>query len=193
MGQCLRCRNPQTLALRKIWICVAAVALVPLAANASMALQTTIVENGAPISIDQCVATVTKTGDAYTLDADVDFTNIGQQTVVEVRFGFKTFDARGLGAQTYTDDHTGSFVSGIPVDHTKAPATAAGPDAWSVAAVPNGSKVSCSVVFARFDDGSTWNDTEGPAGNGTLYTPLPSTSTAPTPGWRFPDATPPAN
>jgi hypothetical protein len=176
------------LTLKKTWLWMAGAALIPLAAGASTNLQATIVQNGAPISIDQCVAVLQNIAPGNTNDSlseYVDFTNVSQRTVTDVRFAFEIVDASGRTERTVTGDTTGSFSPGVAINHSKA--LPADPDDMrqTIGSAPRGAKVLCSVKMVRFEDGSVWNEGDGPAGSAVIYTPLPGPS--PTMQWQWPE------
>ena len=172
---------------RKAWLWIAGAALIPLAAGASTSLPTTIVENGAPISIDQCTAALQTTAVGSTsgsLSESVDFSNVSQRTAVEVRFAFETDDASGRTERIVTGDKAGSFPPGIAINHSRAVAADVEVMRQTIDTVPNVTKVFCSVQMVRFDDGSVWHEGDGPAGSAVIYTPLPGPSTT---QWQFPE------
>jgi hypothetical protein len=176
------------LTLKKTWLWMAGAAVIPLAAGASTNLQTTIVQNGAPISIDQCVAVVQNTAGGNTNDSlsgYVDFTNVSQRTATEVRFAFEIVDASERTERSVTGDKTGSFAPGVAINHSKP--LPADPDDMrqTIGSVASGAKVLCSVKMVRFNDGSVWHEGDGPAGSAVIYTPLPGPS--PTVQWQWPE------
>jgi hypothetical protein len=184
-------RNFEVLTLRKTWLWIAGTALIPLAAGASTSLQTTIVQNGAPISIDECVAVLQSSGGNKTnsyLSERVDFTNVSQLRATEVRFAFEIVDAGGRTESTLTGDTSGSFAPGVAITHSTAPAAGADDMRQTISGVPSAAKVACSVRMVRFDDGSVWHEGDGPAGSAVMYTPLPGPST--TPQWQWPEDRP---
>ena len=73
---------------------------------AAATLMTTIVENGAPISVDECTAALQK----GSLAERVDFTNVSQRTATEVRFAFEIVDTTGRTAQIVSGDVMGTFA-----------------------------------------------------------------------------------
>ncbi len=133
---------------------------------------TTIVENGAPISIDRCTAVLQNDS----LAEHLDFSNVSQRTATDVRFAFEIVDANEQTERAFTGDAMGSF----------APAQAAHPAEMrqSINALPSGDKILCSVRMVRFSDGSVWHEGDGPAGSGTMFTPLPGPT--PTTQWQWP-------
>jgi hypothetical protein len=174
------------LTLKKTWVWIAGAALVPLAAGASTSLQTTIVENGAPISIDQCVAVLhTTSGGSRNdyLSEYVDFTNVSQRTATEISFAFEIVDAGERTERIVTGDKAGSFAPGVAIDRSTALPGDRGMS-QPIDSIPSGAKVLCSVKMVRFDDGSLWHEGDGPAGNAIIFTPLPGPS--PTPQWQWP-------
>jgi hypothetical protein len=179
------------LTATKAWLWIAATAAIPLAAAAS-SLQTTIVESGAPISIDQCGAVLERAADGsldYHLSESLDFTNVSQRTAVEVRFAFKIVDPIGRTEHTLVGERLGSFAPGIPVDQPAALRADPNPTGQTIDAVPSGATVLCSVQMVRFDDGSVWHEGDGPAGSAAVFTPAPGPSS--TPQWQWQDQTPP--
>jgi hypothetical protein len=184
-------RKSRPLTSRKIWVSVAGSTLIcfaaVLGAAGSTDLQSTIVQNGAPIAIDRCV--VARNSDAHgspndVLSEDVGFTNISQQTVTQVRFRFEIVDASGRTERTVTDEKSGTFAPGVAINDAKA-AGALSDDAGQrsgVSAQPI--KVLCLVQFVRFEDGSIWHEGDSPAGNASIYTPLPGPT--PTTQWQWP-------
>ena len=158
-----------------------------MATGASTTLPTTIVQNGAPISIDQCVAELQAAahGNANYLSENVDFTNVSQRTATEVNFGFEIVDSSERTEQTVTSDRMGNFAIGIAIDRSKALPATPNDAQQMVSGAPNGAKVFCSVKMVRFDDGSVWHEGDGPAGSALIYTPLPGPS--PTPPWQWPE------
>ena len=172
---------------RKAWLWIAGAALIPLAASASTSLPTTIVENGAPISIDQCTAALQTTAGGNTsgsLSEYVDFSNVSQRTAIEVRFAFETVDASRRTERIFTGDKAGSFPPGIAIDHSKALPGDPNYMRQTIDIVPSVAKVLCSVQMVRFDDGSVWHEGDGPAGSAVIYTPLPGPTTT---QWQFPE------
>lgn len=161
----------------KVWSRIFFVALVPAVAAAATSIPTTIAESVAPISIDRCAALVQPAGTGYEIAEYVDFTNVSQKTATDVRFALRLLDADGMPQRTLTDERSGRFSPGVPtIDPIATRAT--------VDALPASAKISCAVQMARFDDGSVWNDGDGPMGNGSIFTPPPQAP--PTPSWRFP-------
>jgi hypothetical protein len=186
----LRRGNFKTLPLNKWWLCIAAVASLPLLAGASAAIETTIPESVAPITIDRCVVMLQKTPAGHAFSDYLDFTNVGQRTVTEVRFAFRIVDAIGRTEGTLTDDKAGPFAPGIAISHsTVAPVASETPQA--INAIPASAKIVCSVQMVRFDDGSVWNDGDGPVGTGVLVTPPPQPAATPPWQWPFDPPTPP--
>ena len=171
----------------KLWLCIAAMAWVPLLAGASTAVETTIPESVAPITIDRCVVTLQKTAAEETFLDDVDFTNVSQRTVTEVRFALRIVDAIGRTDGSLTDDKVGPFAPGVSISHSNG-APIAGETPQAINAIPASAKIVCSVQMVRFDDGTIWNDGDGPVGTGVLVTPPPQP--AATPPWQWPFATP---
>jgi hypothetical protein len=166
---------------------ILAAALMLLAAVASPNLQSTIVENGAPIAIDRCVvalANVGYSGGQSSFSEEVGFTNISQRTATQVRFGFEMLDMDGLTERTVTGDKLGKFAPGAAIGDSDG----SGPDTeymrQTVNATPHVSKALCKVQMVRFDDGGVWHDGDGPAGNGVMFTPPPGPS--PSPQWQWP-------
>src|SRR5580658_3538759 len=95
MSPGLRRGNFAVLSPRKLWLCIVATALMPLLAGASAAIPTTIPVSVAPITIDQCVVMAQKTPAGYAFSDYVDFTNVSQRTVTDVRFTLRLVDAIG--------------------------------------------------------------------------------------------------
>jgi hypothetical protein len=174
----------------KLWLCIAAMAWVPLLAGASTAVETTIPESVAPITIDRCVVTLQKTAAEETFLDDVDFTNVSQRAATEVRFRFEIVDAIGRTAGNLTDDKVGEFAPGIPISHSAAAPTGSS-QPQAVNSVPASSKIVCMVQMVRFDDGSVWNEGDGPVGTGSMITPPPQPSETPRWQWPFDPPTPP--
>ena len=156
----------------------------PLLADASTAIETTIPESVAPITIDRCVVTLQKTPAGNAFSDDVDFTNVSQRAATEVRFRFEVVDAIGRTAGNLTDDKVGEFAPGVPVSHSTAVPTGSNQPQQAINAIPASSKVVCMVQMVRFDDGSVWNEGDGPVGTGSMITPPPQPSA--TPYWQFP-------
>jgi hypothetical protein len=174
--------------VKKAWVSIAGAALIPLAVGASTSLPTTIVQNGAPISIDRCVAVLQNAASASTnasLLEYVDFSNVSQRTATEVRFAFEIVDASGRTERIVTGDKPGSFAPGIAIAHSKALPADPNSVRQPINALPSGAKVLCSVRMVRFDDGSIWREGDGPAGSAVIYTPLPGPSE--TPPWQWPE------
>lgn len=166
------------------WLWIAGATLIPLAAGASTSFPTLIVQNGAPIAIDQCAAlqNTAQSNTAY-LSEYVDFTNVSQRTATEVRFAFEIVDSAGRTEQIVTSERTGSFEAGVAIDQSKARPLNPNEMKQMVNSVPSGAKIFCSVKMVRFDDGSVWHEGDGPAGSAVIYTPLPQ----PSPTWRWPE------
>ncbi len=173
-----------TAPLAKLWLCIAAMASIPLLAGAATAIETTIPESVAPITIDRCVVTLQKApaGDAFS--DEVDFTNVSQRAATEVRFRFEFVDAIGRTTGSLTDDKVGEFAPGVPVSHSTAAPTGSSPPPQSINNLSASSKIVCMVQLVRFDDGSGWNEGDGPVGTGSMITPPPQPSE--TPRWQFP-------
>ena len=149
---------------------------------ASIAIPTTIAQSVAPISIDRCETLLQpgslQPGSSGNQIADyIDFTNVSQKVATEVRFSLRILDADGMPQRTLNDDRAGRFSPGVPEDNPIATRA-------SIDALPSSAKISCAVQMVRFDDGSIWNEGDGPMGNGSLFTPPPQAP--PTPSWRFP-------
>jgi len=172
------------LTLKTLWRWIAGATLIPLATSASTSLPTTIIQNGAPISIDQCAAlqNTAQSNTAY-LSGYVDFTNVSQRTATEVRFAFEIVDLAGRTEQILTLERTGTFEAGTAIGHSKALPLNPNEIKQMVNRVPSGAKIFCSVKMVRFDDGSVWHEGDGPAGSAVIYTPLPE----PSPTWRWPE------
>jgi hypothetical protein len=175
----------------KLLLCIAAMASIPLLAGASTAIETTIPESVAPITIDRCVVTMQKTpaGDAFS--DDVDFTNVSQRTATEVRFRLEIVDPIGRTAGNLSDDKVGEFAPGIPVSHSTAAPTNSSQPGQTISNIPASSKVVCMVQMVRFDDASVWNEGDGPVGTGSMITPPPQPSATPYWQWPFDPPTPP--
>lgn len=138
---------------------------------AAATLMTTIVENGAPISVDECTAALQRDS----LAESVDFTNVSQRTATEVRFGFEIVDTTGRTAQIVSGDVMGTF----------APAQPGHRDVQQrVDPLPSGAKILCIVRMVRFGDGSVWHEGDGPPGSAPVFTPLPGPT--PTTQWQWP-------
>lgn len=174
----------QPLLVKRLWLWIAGVAAIPVAAAGATGLQSSIVQNGAPVAIDRCAVqfvstAATGSGD---LSESVDFTNVSQQTVTQVRFEFEAVGSSGLTERAVTGDKAGTFApgagndSGTPADDMK----------QTIDALPSGSTVLCKVQTVRFDDGSVWRDGDSPAGSALMFTPGPS----PTTQWQWPYDTP---
>lgn len=150
--------------------------LTPLLA-AVVVIPTNIAESVAPISIDRCAALVQPAAKGYEIDEYVDFTNVSQKTATDIRFALRLLDTDGMPQRTLADERSGRFSPGVPtIDPIATRAT--------VDALPASAKISCAVQMVRFDDGSVWNEGDGPMGNGSIFTPPPQAP--PTPSWRFP-------
>ncbi|MGB6600558.1 MAG: hypothetical protein WBE77_05700 [Candidatus Cybelea sp.] len=175
------------LTLKKAPLWIAGAALIPLAVGASTNLQTTIVQNGAPISIDECLAVVRPapgSNAGYDLLESVDFTNLSQQTATKVRFSFEIVDPIGRTERTLTGDELGRFSPGVAISHSKAQPADRGDMSQLIGALPSIAKIFCRVLMVHFDDGSVWSEGDVPPGNAVIYTPLPGPS--PTPQWQWP-------
>jgi hypothetical protein len=185
----LRRGNFVTLPLKQVWLYIAAIAFIPLLAGASAAIETTIPESAAPITIDRCVVTLQKTPAGQALLASVDFTNVSQRAATEVRFALRIVDAIGRTEGTLTDDKVGAFAPGIAISHsTAAPMASETP---LINAIPASAKIVCTVQMVRFDDGSVWNDGDGPVGSGVVVTPPPQPAATPPWQWPFDPPSPP--
>lgn len=175
------------LTLKQALLWIAGAALIPLSVSASTSLETTIVQNGAPISIDRCIAVLRPAagGNAgYDLSEYVDFSNVSQRTATNVGFAFAIVDAIGRTERTLSGEKQGSFAPGIAISHSTAPATDPSEMSQTVDALPSVATLLCSVRAVRFDDGSVWHEGDGPAGSATMYTPLPGPT--PTTQWQWP-------
>jgi hypothetical protein len=192
MSRGLRRGNRTALSPKKLWPCIAATAATPLLAGASVTIQTTIPDSVAPITIDQCAVTLQKAAGGSTFSDYLDFTNISQRTVTEIRFSFRIVDAIGQTEDSVTDDRVGQFAPGIAISHSTPAPTAPSAAPRVIGAVPASSKIVCGVQVVRFDDGSIWNDGDGPVGSGTLVTPPPQPAATPPWQWPFDPPTPPA-
>ncbi len=138
---------------------------------AAATLMTTIVENGAPISVDECTAALQN----GSLAERVDFTNVSQRTATEVRFAFEIVDTTGRTAQIVSGDVMGTF----------APAQSGHRDVQQkIDPLPSGAKILCIVRMVRFGDGSVWHEGDGPPGSAPVFTPLPGPT--PTTQWQWP-------
>ncbi len=138
---------------------------------AAATLMTTIVENGAPITVDECTAVLQKDS----LAERVDFTNVSQRTATEVRFGFEIVDTNGRTEQSVSGDVVGTF----------APAQSVHRDVQqSIDTLPAGAKILCIVRMVRLGDGSVWHEGDGPPGSAPVFTPLPGPT--PTTQWQWP-------
>ena len=175
------------LTLKKTWLWIAGAALIPLAAGASTSFPTVIVQNGAPISINQCaVMQSTAQSNVSYLSEYVDFTNVSQRSATEVGFAFEIVDSSGRTEQTLTSERAGNFAAGIAIDHSKSLPANPNDMKQMVNSVLSGVKVVCSIRMVRFDDGSVWHEGDGPAaGSAVIYTPLPGPSA--TPQWQWPE------
>ncbi|MGC9991244.1 MAG: hypothetical protein ABSD52_02440 [Candidatus Cybelea sp.] len=165
-------------------------ASIPLLAGVSAAIQTTIPESVAPIAIDRCTVMQQKTPAGYAFSDYVDFSNVSQRTATEVRFAFRIVDAIGQTGGSLTDDKVGRFASGVAISHSTTPDVASAMQ-QTVDALPASAKIVCSVQMVRFDDGSVWNDGDGPVGTGVLVTPPPQPAETPHWQWPFDPPTPP--
>lgn len=145
---------------------------VVAAASAAATLTTAIVENGAPISVDECTAVLQKDS----LAERVDFTNVSQLTATEVRFAFEIVDTIGRIKQIVSGDVVGSFAPAQPVHR--------GDVQQKIDTLPSGAKILCTVQMVRFGDGSVWHEGDGPAGSAPVFTPLPGPT--PTTQWQWP-------
>lgn len=175
----------------KLWLCIAAIASFPLLAGASTAIETTIPESGAPITIDRCDVMLRKTPAGSVFSDDVDFTNVSQRAATEVRFRFEIVDAIGRTTGNLTDDKVGEFAPGVAISHSTAAPTGSSQPQQTINNIPASSKVVCMVQMVRFDDGSVWNEGDGPVGTGTMITPPPQPSATPHWQWPFDPPTPP--
>ena len=179
------------MTLKRALLCVAGAALIPLSVSATTSLETTIVQNGAPISIDRCVAVLRpKAGGngGYYLSEDVDFVNVSQRTATSVGFAFLIVDATGRTDRTLTGERQGSFAPGTAITDPTTPATDPDEMSQTIDALPSMAKFLCSIRTVRFDDGSVWHEGDGPAGSATMFTPLPGPT--PTTQWQWPYDTP---
>jgi len=183
--------NFVALSPNKLWLCIAAIASIPLLAGAATAIETTIPESVAPITIDRCVITLQKTPAGGAFSDDVDFTNVSQRAATEVRFRFEIVDAIGRTTGSLTDDKVGEFAPGVPVSHSTAAPTGSSQPRQAINNVSASSKVVCMVQMVRFDDGSVWNEGDGPVGTGSMITPPPQPSATPYWQWPFDPPTPP--
>jgi hypothetical protein len=166
---------------------IAGATLIPLAAVGATSLQSTIVQNGAPISIDRCVIALKNTAGVGTndlLSEDVGFTNVSQRTATQVRFAFEIVDASGLTERTLTGDKLGNFAPGTANSDSNELPGNRNDMTQTVTALPSMANVRCSVQMVRFDDGSFWHEGDGPAGDAVIYTPLPGPT--PSPQWQWP-------
>lgn len=175
------------MTLKRSLLLVAGSAVIPLSVGASTGLETSLVQNGAPISIDRCIAVLrpdTEGKGGYDLSENVDFSNVSQRNATSVGFSFTIVDSIGRTELTLTDVRKGSFAPGMAIGHSMAPPTNANAMSQTIHALPNIAKLLCSVRTVRFDDGSVWNEGDGPAGSATMYTPLPGPT--PTTQWQWP-------
>lgn len=182
-----RTSRPRMLTLKRAPLWIAGAALIPLAVGASTNLQTTIVQNGAPISIDECLAVVSPAhggNGGYDLLESIDFTNLSQQTATKVRFSFEIVDPIGRTERTLTGDELGRFSPGVAISHSKAQPVDRGDMSQLIGTLPSIAKIYCRVLMVRFDDGSVWSEGDAPPGNAVIYTPLPGPS--PSPQWQWP-------
>lgn len=184
MSRRLRRGNLAALSPHKLWLSIAAMAAIPLLAGASVTIQTTIPDSVAPIAIDRCAVMLQAAPPGYTFSDYLDFTNVSQRTATEVRFAFRFVDAIGRTEGSVTEDRLGRFAPGVAVSHSTAAATAPSPAPQAIGAMRASPKIVCSVQMVRFDDGSVWNDGDGPVGSGPLVTPPPQP--AATPPWQWP-------
>lgn len=128
----------------------------------------------------------TPSGDEFS--DDVDFTNVSQSAATEVRFRFEIVDAIGRTTGSLTDDKVGQFAPGVSMSHSTAAPTGSSQPQQAINNMPPSAKIVCMVQMVRFDDGSVWNEGDGPVGTGTMITPPPQPST--TPHWQFPEDRP---
>lgn len=128
----------------------------------------------------------TPAGDAFS--DDVDFTNVSQRAATEVRFTFEIVDAIGRTTGSLTDDKVGQFAPGVSISHSTAAPTGSSQPLQAINALPASAKIVCMVQMVRFDDGSVWNEGDGPVGTGAMITPPPQPSA--TPHWQFPEDRP---
>jgi hypothetical protein len=191
MGKGMRRGNFVAVSPNKLLLCIATLASIPLLAGASTAIETTIPQSVAPIAIDRCVVTLQKTPSRDAFSDDVDFTNVSQRTETEVRFRFEIVDAIGRTAGNLTDDKIGEFAPGVAVSHFTAAPTGSSRPQQAIDALPASSKIVCMVQMVRFDDGSVWNEGDGPVGTGAMITPPPQPSATPYWQWPFDPPTPP--
>ncbi len=158
----------------------------PFGGFASTGVQSTIVQNGAPIAIDRCVVVLKNAAEAGTdqlLSEAVSFTNVSQRTATQVWFGFEIVDASGRTERTITGDKQGNFTPGIAIDESNE-SLERDYMRQTVSALTHVAKTFCRVQMVRFDDGSIWHEGDGPVGNSAIYTPLPGPS--PTVQWQWP-------
>jgi hypothetical protein len=182
--------NFPTLSLKKLWLCIAAIASIPLLTGASATIETTIPESVAPVTLDRCTVMQQKAAVGYAFSDYVDFTNVSQRTATEVRFAFRIVDAIGRTEGSLTDDKVGRFAPGIAISHSTAPDVASATQ-QTIDALPASAKIVCIVQMVRFDDGSLWNDGDGPVGTGVFVTPPPQPAETPHWQWPFDPPTPP--
>jgi hypothetical protein len=175
----------------KLWLCIAGIASFPLLAGAATAIETTIPESVAPITIDRCDVMLQKTPAGEAFSDDVDFTNVSQRAATEVRFRFEIVDTIGRTTGNLTEDKVGEFAPGVSVSHSTAVPTGSSRPQQTIGAVPASAKFVCMVQMVRFDDGSVWNEGDGPVGTGTMITPPPQPSATPHWQWPFDPPTPP--
>lgn len=162
-----------------------------VAAAESPNLESTIVQNGAPIAIDRCVVTlrsVVGDGSNNLLLEDVGFSNVSQRTVTQVRIEFDIVDVAGVTTRKVTSEKLGSLAPGAAINDVTATTPQSEYTRQNIGTVPKGAKVLCRVQAVRFDDGSTWHEGDGPAGNAVFYTPVPGPT--PTTQWQWPYDTP---
>ena len=171
----------------KTWLSIAGATLILLATVGSTSLQSTIVQNGAPIVIDRCVILLKPVGAASTTESlweDVGFTNISQQTVTQIRFNFEIVDASGFNERVVTGDKLGGFAPAVAIDDLDGNLADSDYMKQTVGALPRAVRALCRVQMVRFDDGSIWREGDGPAGNADIYTPLPGPT--PVQQWQWP-------
>jgi hypothetical protein len=181
------------LTIKKTWLSIAGGALIPLAAVGATNLHGTIVQNGAPISIDRCVIALKNIAGVSTnnsLSEDVSFTNVSQRTATQVRFAFEIVDASGLTERILAGDKLGSFAPGSATSDSNELPTHRNDMTQTVSGLPSMANVRCSVRMVRFDDGSIWHEGDGPAGNAVIFTPLPGPTASPQWQWPYDQPTP---
>ena len=166
-------------------------ALIPLLAGTSATIETTIPESVAPITLDRCVVMPRKTPAGYAFSDYLDFTNVSQRTVTEVRFALRIVDAIGRTEGSLTDDKVGPFAPGVTISRSTSAPTGSSPAPLAIDAIPASAKIVCSVQMVRFDDGSVWNEGDGPVGSGVLVTPPPQPAATPPWQWPFDPSAPP--